>query len=109
MFIVSTRNSSSPQDDLKGVNSSGNDALRPRTATGQPLIYGGEAMSLLVPGVLILDKPPPILSQPSAFIIGPFEQVAEALGDLACLGIDHDGSLGVGQLGEVAGGRDQAG
>jgi hypothetical protein len=66
-------------------------------------------MSLLVPGVLILDQPPPVLSQPSALIIGPFEQVAETLGDLACLGIDHDGSLGVCELGEVAGRRDQAG
>jgi len=53
-------------------------------------------MSLLVPGVLILDKPPPVLSQTSALIIGSFKQAAEALGDLACLGIDHDGSLGVG-------------
>src|SRR5271165_7669181 len=109
MFIASTKSSSFPHDGLKGVHSSGNDALRPRTAAGQPLIHGGETMSLLVPGVLILDKPPPILSQPSAFIIGPFEQVAEALGDLACLGIDHDGSLGVGQLGEVASRRNQAG
>ena len=66
-------------------------------------------MSLLVPGVLILDQPPPILSQPSALIIGSFKQAAEALGDFACLGISHDGSVGLGQLGKVAGRRNQAG
>src|SRR5271157_2786957 len=109
MFIVSTRNSSSTQDGLKGGHSSGNDALRPSTAAGQPLIHGGETMSLLVPGVLILDKPPSVLSQLSALLVGPFKQAAEALGDFACLGVDHAGSPGIGQFGKVAGRRNQAG
>src|SRR5208337_1419786 len=100
-FVVS-------HDGLKGVPSSGNDTLRPSTAASQPLIHGGETMSLLVPGILILDKPPPVLSQPSALLIGPFEEAKEALGDFACLGIDHNGSLGVGQLGKVAGRRNEA-
>src|SRR5271157_4028655 len=109
MFIASTRNSSSLPDGLKVVHDSGNNAFRLRTAAGQPPIHGGETMSLLVPGVLILDQPPPILSQPSALIIVSFSKAAEVLGNFACLGINHDGSVGVGQLGKVAGRRNQAG
>ncbi len=63
---------------------------------------------MLVPGILTLDEPPPVLSQLSALLIGPFKQAEEALGDCARFGVDHHGSLGIRQLRKVAGRRDQA-
>src|SRR5208283_3970681 len=99
MFVVSTRNSSSLPDGLEEAPGSRNDAFRLRTAAGQPRVHGGETIRLLVPGVLVLDKPPPVLAQPSTLLIGHFKQFEKALGNFVCLGIDHNGSLGVGQLG----------
>ncbi len=74
----------------------------------EPFVNGGEAFRLPVPRVLVLDEPAADLADRGAFGRCSLEKFAQALADGINVGSHFDAPARRGQLGEMAGGRDQA-
>src|SRR5262249_30055552 len=75
--------------------------------SNDPSIDVSQAVSLLVPGVFLLDEGSPRVPELSPLGGRSFEEPSEAAGDVLHVGAHDDSPFAVGELGEVAGGRDE--